>query len=475
MTSFKHTLLALAIGSTAVLTGCGSDSDDNNDNSGRDNLTLSSCPTESFVTAQVQSEGKDVCQLFGTIGTDFELTADKTWLLAGTVKVDGTSKGNADKTLSADKVQDVKDSRATLTIEEGTDVRGLANSVLVVTRGGLIDAEGTAENPITFSSAQDNDYDGEAEWGGVVVQGFGIQHGPSGTCVADNTCNVQGEGGSGIGFFGGTDNADNSGVIKYVRIAEGGIAAGQGNEINGLTLQGVGSGTTLEYIQVHSNRDDGIEWFGGAANLKYAVLTSNDDDDIDFDEGYVGNMQYVLIIKNQTKEAPSGSNDPRGVEANSSGDDAVSATTAALANFTVVGGQVSSGQTGLKLRGQVNVEFANTVVTNWLKECAEYDDVVVDLTQVESDCSAAQIDDKGNSTITGAIVNDLAISLDQNWAYTSNSTVNAAAPTVVGDSNFAFDETSFIGAVDPNAATPFWDGWVLEGTVPASVVPAVAQ
>ena len=91
--------------------------------------------------------------------------------------------------------------------------------------------------------------------------------------------------------YGGNNPADDSGIIRYVRIAEGGLIAGPNNEINGLTLQGVGHGTLIDYVQVHGNQDDGIEWFGGTANVKHAVLTNNDDDDIDFDEGYQGNIR----------------------------------------------------------------------------------------------------------------------------------------------------------------------------------------
>ena len=107
-----------------------------------------------------------------------------------------------------------------------------------------------------------------------------------------------GEGGDFVQEYGGNLPADDSGIIRYVRIAEGGLIAGPNNEINGLTLQGVGYGTLIDYIQVQGNQDDGIEWFGGTANVKHAVLTNNDDDDIDFDEGYQGNIQYALMIKN---------------------------------------------------------------------------------------------------------------------------------------------------------------------------------
>ena len=178
---------------------------------------------------------------------------------------------------------------------------------LIVTRGSKLMAEGTASQPITFSSLADDNLDGLGEWGGVVIQGFAPQYGSGGTgaCFGAGTvCNVLGEGGTIVGNYGGNDPTDNSGTLRFVRIAEGGLIAGPNNEINGLTLQGVGYGTTIEYIQVHGNLDDGIEWFGGTVNARYLVLTNNDDDDIDFDEGYKGNIQYAIARKDPNKSRP---------------------------------------------------------------------------------------------------------------------------------------------------------------------------
>ena len=107
-------------------------------------------------------------------------------------------------------------------------------------------------------------------------------------------------------------------------------------------------------------------------NAKNIVLTSNDDDDIDFDEGFQGNIQYALVIKNPTKEAPSGSNDPRGIEANSSDADFVEETNAVLANVTVIGSQVSDGEPGMRLRGSLTTSIYNSVVTDFDEGCYSY-------------------------------------------------------------------------------------------------------
>ena len=181
-----------------------------------------------------------------------------------------------------------------------------------------------------------------------------------------------------------------SGIIRYVRIAEGGLIAGPNNEINGLTLQGVGHGTLIDYVQVHGNQDDGIEWFGGTANVKHAVLTNNDDDDIDFDEGYQGNIQYALIIKNQTPNAtPIGSNDPRGLELNSSDEDYTPETAGVIANVTIVGGDAanSAGEFGMRLRGSVTAAIHNSAVTGYDVTCARIDD-----SDTDGDSSTPKLD-----------------------------------------------------------------------------------
>jgi len=246
------------------------------------------------------------------------MVAGVEYRLDGVVKV---GEGNVEITSQAEKDAIVA-AGVTLTIRAGVDVKAFDDGVLLVTRGSKLVANGSPASPITFSSI-DPGYDGMGEWGGVVIQGFAPQYGQGGTgacyTAGETWCNVLGEGGDFVQEYGGSEADDDSGIIRYVRIAEGGLIAGPNNEINGLTLQGVGHGTLIDYVQVHGNQDDGIEWFGGTVDVKHALLTNNDDDDIDFDEGYQGNIQYALIIKRQDAGAtPVGSNDPRGIELNSS-------------------------------------------------------------------------------------------------------------------------------------------------------------
>lgn len=427
----------------------------------------------------------DVCTLEGNITENLTLTADKEWRLDGFVTI-GTGNVNlADEAA----VAAAKAAGVTLTIEPGVHVKAFNTGVLLVTRGSKIEAEGTAAAPITFSSIEDEDFDGEGEWGGVVVQGFAPQYGAgnTGACFGSGTvCNVAGEGGDGIGIFGGNDKADNSGTIKYFRIAEAGRVAGPNNEINGLTLQGVGHGTTVDYVQVHNNLDDGIEWFGGTVNVTHAVLTNNDDDDIDFDEGYQGNIQYAIIRKNPEKTTPTGSNDPRGIEANSSDEDYVVATQGAVANVTIVGSEVnkvinSKGdglQPGMRLRGSLTARIYNSAVLNF-DDCVRIDDSDHDnndatdkiVSNVTLSNVIGQCDDKfyakRDADTEEGTVGAAAVDLDEAVALTASTVAEIDFVEVNNGSGFVFDNTTYVGAVAPgtSAATAWWAGWIIPGSL----------
>lgn len=434
------------------------------------------------------NSSKTVCTLKGDVNADYTLVNGVEYRLDGVVRVGAGNVAIAD----AAGMSAIQDAGVTLTIRPGVDVKAFDDGVLLVTRGSKLIANGSATSPITFSSA-DPDYSGTGEWGGVVIQGFAPQYGAgnTGACfAADETwCNVDGEGGDFVGKYAGNVPADNSGIIRYVRIAEGGLIAGPNNEINGLTLQGVGHGTLIDYVQVHGNQDDGIEWFGGTANVKHALLTNNDDDDIDFDEGYQGNIQYALIIKNQTAEAkPLGSNDPRGIELNSSDGDYVPQTAGVIANVTIIGGDAvnwngtdfSGKEFGMRLRGSVTAAIHNSAVTGYKTTCARIDD-----SDNDGDATTAKIDTPitmrnflCDTTVAAATYNKEApvdgsttieekITLDDNYAVTNVSASFTAEAISAQDngSDFTFDATDYIGAVKPGA-TPWWDGWALPGSLP---------
>ncbi len=195
---------------------------------------------------------------------------------------------------------------ATLTIEAGTLIKGVSNTkaALIIERGSKIMAEGTSTQPIVFTSDKPKGERASGDWGGVVICG--------------NATTNKHDGGTGVGIaeggigsnYGGTDDADNSGVLQYVRIEFPGIplTSTANSEINGLTLYAVGSGTTIDHVQVSYSGDDSYEWFGGAVNCKYLVALRGLDDEFDTDNGYKGNLQFIFGLRDPDISDQSGSN-----------------------------------------------------------------------------------------------------------------------------------------------------------------------
>ncbi len=203
----------------------------------------------------------------------------------------------------------VVDNGATLTIEPGTIIKGKEGtgslaSALIIARGGKIDAQGTAQKPIIMTSIKDNieigqtagtnlTVDDNGLWGGLLILGRA-----KGSFKGDVT-EVQIEGipaSDTFGLYGGNDDNDNSGVLKYISIRHGGVEIGEGNEINGLTLGAVGSGTVIENIEVVANFDDGIEFFAGTVSPKNLLVYAVGDDGLDIDQAYSGTISNSFVI-----------------------------------------------------------------------------------------------------------------------------------------------------------------------------------
>ncbi len=226
--------------------------------------------------------------LSGQISEDKTLTADGIWELQGRVSV---TEG------------------ATLTIEPGTIIKALpgtgANaSTIIIARGAKIMAEGTADNPIIMTSIADNIKLGQkfgtnltisdrALWGGLLILG-NAKGSFSGDSPENQIEGIPADDENGL--YGGTDDADNSGVVNYISIRHGGALIGEGNEINGLTLGAVGSGTSISNIEVVGNLDDGIEFFGGAVNVSNAIVYGVGDDGLDIDQAYSGTITNSAVI-----------------------------------------------------------------------------------------------------------------------------------------------------------------------------------
>ena len=230
----------------------------------------------------------------------------------------------------------VVDAGATLNIEAGTVIKGSAGqgslaSALVVARGGMINAVGTADAPIIMTSVSDDlstmdDLGPEDQglWGGLLVLGYAP------CSFSGDVSELQIEGipaDDTFGLYGGNDASDNSGTISYVSIRHGGAVIGADNEINGLTLGGVGNGTTINNVEVIANSDDGIEFFGGTVDVSNALVWACGDDLLDIDQAYSGTISNSIVL--------AGSNSDHGMEID--GPEGTFSDQFTLNNITLVG------------------------------------------------------------------------------------------------------------------------------------------
>ncbi|MEH3047929.1 hypothetical protein [Sphingomonas adhaesiva] len=262
------------------------------------------------------------------------------------------------------------DSGVTLTIAAGVtlvaDGSDSATDILLVNRGSRINAVGTADAPIIFTSQQNLAANGvsdvtQGQWGGIILLGRATtavcatgSGGSTGT-----PCQQQIEGVTGR-LYGGTNDADNSGTMQYVQIRFTGFEVSPGNELQGLTLGGTGSGTVIDHVQSHNSSDDGIEIFGGTTNIKYFVVTGADDDGFDVDNGWRGFMQFIIAAQ-KTSGATA---DSFATEIDSNGaEDLIPRTYGRYANFTFIQRPgTNTPPSAIRLRGGADFAFVNGVV-----------------------------------------------------------------------------------------------------------------
>lgn len=261
-------------------------------------------------------------------------------------------------------------SAATLNIDPGVILVAnpidAANDFLVVNRGSKMNAIGTVAQPIIFTSQQNlnpaTNGDGtQGQWGGVILAG----RAPIANCISgvndaagsSTTCEAVVEG-TGNALYGGAVANDSSGTVQYVQIRYSGTEITAGNELQGLTLGGTGSGTVIDHVQVHNSSDDGVEIFGGRTNLKYMAITGADDDGFDVDVGWRGFVQF-LIVAQKTSGATS---DSFATEIDSNGnEDFLPRTFGTYANFTFIG-YTASAAAAIRLRGGADFTFVNGIV-----------------------------------------------------------------------------------------------------------------
>ncbi len=260
---------------------------------------------------------------------------------------------------------------ATLTVEPGTIIKGVSGSkaALIIERGAKIMAQGTSSQPIIFTSDKPAGQRGYGDWGGLVMCGQAT------TNKHDDGVGV-GVAEGGIGSrYGGTNDADNSGVLQYVRIEFPGIplTSTANSEINGLTLYAVGSGTTIDHIQVSYSGDDSFEWFGGTVNMKYIVAHRGWDDDFDTDNGYRGKVQFALGMRDHLSADQSSSN---GFESDNDADGSQTTpvTAPVFSNVTLYGPYAVSStnvnslyKRAMHLRRSTQTSVYNSVFVGWPK------------------------------------------------------------------------------------------------------------
>ena len=278
---------------------------------------------------------------------------------------------------------------ATLTIEAGTliqsDTTADGAGSLAIAKGSRIIAKGTKRAPIIFTSSDDDlmTYrEGANEWGNLTVMGCGYISDTIGADGAMNSCspaatnqsNMEGLTEAGLRLYGGDNDDDNSGCIQYCSFRYGGRVVGLANELNGLSLGGIGRATDVSHVEVVNNVDDGIEIWGGTVNVKYASILNIGDDSFDVDQGWRGKAQFILIVQGFSARAGQGS----GVGDNCFEVDGAEdsncqpVTTATIYNATVIG-QPSSGDGGTVWRDGARVQYRNCIFMDLGEELVRFD------------------------------------------------------------------------------------------------------
>ncbi|QTE24131.1 hypothetical protein [Polaribacter cellanae] len=357
--------------------------------------------------------------------------------LAGNLTSDLTLKSGIAHNLTGALL--VKDG-ATLTIEAGTTINALAGGTdvyILVEKGGKLIADGTAANPIKFTSSATNPKAGD--WGGIILNGkapLSRQTGAESNAATEVKNSI---------LFGGSVAADNSGIINYVILEYTGARIDDEAEHNGLTLNGVGSGTTLSNIAILNGDDDGIEFFGGTVNASNILVVNAKDDMFDFTQGYVGTCTNLYGIREAGYSAVT--KDPRGIEADGNLD-GKSTSDINQSNFTVNGvtiinnnavkttnGAESGGMTdGIKIRRGATATITNAYLA--LGSGAKFDDVV-DLQDKRGDAN-----DKTSITVNANTANGLDIKDIKNTV-SGGATIKLTAATSGGADKSVFTWTGY--------------------------------
>ena len=304
-------LTAAVIASMAFATAC-----NNTDNKPDDTTLKGEIPTGTTLT--------------GNITANATLTSGSSYKLSGGLHVKA---GN------------------TLTIEPGVTVVAVdddAPDYILIEQGAKIDAQGTASNPIVMTSELKK----SGAWGGIHI--CGRAHTNAGEGVLSEIGNAP---------YGGSDDSDNSGTLRYIRLEYTGFALDEEHEANGISFYGVGNGTTVEYVQAYKGSDDGFEFFGGSVNVKHMVVTDCTDDSFDWTEGWNGRGQFLVAYQSGEEECDCL------MECDNNGNnfDATPVAHPILSNLTLVGDNSANNTRGIRLRAGTQAEIYNSIITGKAK------------------------------------------------------------------------------------------------------------
>lgn len=381
---------------------------------------------------------------------------------------------------------------AELTIQPGTVIVGdtITKGTLLITKGSKIHASGTPTCPIVFTSAKGSGRRARGDWGGVIILGKATVNTPTGTA------NIEGLPASSLTQYGGgvgtSDDNDNSGELQFVRIEFPGVALAPNNEINGLTMGGVGRGTTIDFVQVSYANDDSFEWFGGTVNAKHLIAYRGLDDDFDTDFGYSGKVQFGIGLRDPAVADVSGSN---GFESDNdaAGSANLPQTRAVFSNMTLSAGSDSATnalfRNGAQIRRNSHQYIYNSILMGYptgllIDGTATNSNVAVD-TMIANNIIAAKSTAKWvTSTTANAAVTTLLLNNAGNRFYNANaggvalvrpfSLANpsfkpaAGSPARTGG-NFNhiglkndpfFVKTTYVGAIGTKAADNWATTWV---------------
>jgi len=401
--------------------------------------------------AQVIVDGKPVQVHSGRIRGNVTWTNDRHWVLRGAVFIDDG---------------------ATLNIQAGTRVVGEAGSVgtLIVMRGGRLNAIGTAAAPIVFTSDQAPGTRARGDWGGIIINGRAPINVPGGI--------AEGEGDTGV--YGGNNPNDSSGTMRYVRLEFAGTEFSPDNELNGIAFQGVGRGGSYEYIQIHMNKDDAFEWFGGSADIKYAVASNTGDDSFDWTFGWNGRAQFLAVVQ-RADDADTG------IEAdnNEFNNELVPRSAPTIYNMTLCGDPTtrfgSESTRGVLLRRGTAGELRNFIVRGFKGVGLEVNgaSTVAQATQGNLRLShwilygnnAGNLHASAQGLVTSGVFTNMRVGEDAgigdcfnveapDWQPTGIATLAGGQMTPAQPPNDGFFEpVTFVGAFPPKPAAAWTAGW----------------